>query len=366
MTEAPNIAQLVANNDLPEVGIFNPFDPVARADPYPLYAQLRREDPVRRSVLGVWIVSRYADVAPVLRDPRFGNDIRKADDLWFLQLPGAQERLERRSKIMLFTDPPDHTRLRALVNKAFTPKVAETLRARIEALVDELLAPALEKGALDVIGDLGFPLPVTIIAEMLGVPLSDREMFRAWSQRLARTLDPFMSPEVYQEVEASATELEAYWRALIAERRARPRDDLLTALIAAEDEGDRLSEEELMSMVTLILIAGHETTMNLIGNGLLALMRQPDALAELQHDPGLAEGAIEELLRYDGTVQLTGRTLLDDAEVGGVQFRKGEFCVLLLGGANRDPDRFDDPERLHLARPDNRHLAFGGGAHYCL
>ncbi|MGZ4209252.1 MAG: cytochrome P450, partial [Actinomycetota bacterium] len=216
MTEAPNIAQLVANNDLPEVGIFNPFDPVARADPYPLYAQLRREDPVRRSVLGVWIVSRYADVAPVLRDPRFGNDIRKADDLWFLQLPGAQERLERRSKIMLFTDPPDHTRLRALVNKAFTPKVAETLRARIEALVDELLAPALEKGALDVIGDLGFPLPVTIIAEMLGVPLSDREMFRAWSQRLARTLDPFMSPEVYQEVEASATELEAYWRALIA------------------------------------------------------------------------------------------------------------------------------------------------------
>src|SRR6266542_832885 len=247
-------AELLAQNEnLPDVSIFNPYDPTVRANPYPVYERLRVEDPVRRSPLGVWIVSRYNDMAPILRDPRFGNDIRKADNLWFFDTPGARERMERRSKIMLFSDPPDHTRLRALVSKAFTPKVAEALRARAETLVDELLEPAIETGELNVIADMGFPLPVTIIADLLGVPLEDQDRFHVWSAQLARTLDPFLPDDVHAEVESTAVELEAYWAELIDARRAHPRDDLLTRLIEAEEQGERLTEEELMSMATLLL-----------------------------------------------------------------------------------------------------------------
>jgi len=350
----------------PEALIFNPFDPVTRADPYPVYRRLREEDPVHRSPLGIWILSRYADIEPRLRDPRFSNDIRNANSLPLAAAEGVEERLERRSKVMLFVDPPDHTRLRGLVNKAFTPRTVETLRPRAQEIVDDLLGRVEGEGGMDLIADLAYPLPVIVIAEMLGVPPEDRDVFHKWSTDLARSLDPLLPEDVMVTIEQSADEFTEYFAKLIAERRANPGDDLLSALVAAEQAGDRLSEEELVSTCILLLVAGHETTMNLIGNGMLALLRQPDQLERLRADPSLVPNAVEELLRYDGTVQLTGRTAKEPIDIAGRTVEAGEICIMLLGSANRDPDRFEDPERVDVGRADIKHLAFGGGAHYCL
>jgi cytochrome P450 len=352
--------------DAPEALIFNPFDPVTRADPYPVYRRLREEDPVHRSPLGLWILSRHADIEPVLRDPRFSSDLRNAASFPLAAPADIEERLERRSKVMLFTDPPDHTRLRALVNKAFTPRTVERLRPRAHEIVDRLISDVEDGGAMDLIADLAYPLPVIVIAEMLGVPPEDRDVFRQWSTDLARSLDPMLPPEVIDKIEGSADAFDAYFRPLFAERRAHPTDDLLSALVAAEEAGDRLSEEELLATCILLLVAGHETTMNLIGNGMLALLRHPDQLERLRADPSLVPNAIEEMLRYDGTVQMTGRTATADTEIGGETIRKGEISILLVGSANRDPGRYDEPERLDVTRTNIRHLAFGAGAHYCL
>jgi cytochrome P450 len=357
-------AGLVAN--APAAPIFNPFDPVTRADPYPIYRRLREEDPIHRSPLGIWILSRYGDIEPLLRDPRFSNDVRNASSLPLATADNIEARLERRAKVMLFVDPPDHTRLRGLVNKAFTPRVVEQLRSRVHEIVDDLLGRAEAKGSMDLIADLSYPLPVIVIAEMLGVPPEDRDVFHGWSGDLARSLDPLLPAELIDTIERSADAFTEYFLKLIAERRARPGDDLLSALVAAEQAGDRLSEEELVSTCILILVAGHETTMNLIGNGMLALLRQPDQLSRLRADPSLVPNAVEELLRYDGTVQLTGRTAKADVDLEGRRVAAGEICILLLGSANRDPERFADPERVDVTRTDIKHLAFGAGAHYCL
>jgi len=362
---APQIAAQVDAGS-PEALIFNPFDPVTRADPYPVYRRLREEDPVHRSPLGIWILSRYADIEPILRDARFSNDIRNANSLPLATADNVEERLERRAKVMLFVDPPDHTRLRSLVNKAFTPRVVDQLRPRVEEIVDDLLGRAEAKGSMDLIADLSYPLPVIVIAEMLGVPPEDRDVFHQWSGDLARSLDPLLPPELIDTIERSADAFTEYFEKLIADRRARPGDDLLSALVAAEQAGDRLSGEELVSTCILILVAGHETTMNLIGNGMLALLRHPDQLERLRTDPSLVPNAVEELLRYDGTVQMTGRTAKVDVEIDGHAIQAGEICILLVGSANRDPERFTDPERVDVTRTDIKHLAFGAGAHYCL
>ena len=350
----------------PEALIFNPFDPVTRADPYLVYRRLREEDPVHRSPLGIWILSRYADIEPRLRDPNFSNDIRNASTLPLAAAPGVEDRIERRSKVMLFVDPPDHTRLRGLVNKAFTPRTVEALRPRAQEIVDDLLGRVEGEGGMDLIADLAYPLPVIVIAEMLGVPPEDRDVFHKWSTDLARSLDPLLPPELMDVIERSADEFTEYFAKLIAQRRANPGDDLLSALVAAEQSGDRLSEEELLSTCILLLVAGHETTMNLIGNGMLALLRHPDQLDRLRADPSLVPNAIEELLRYDGTVQMTGRTAKARIEIAGNTIEAGEICILLIGSANRDPERFNDPERVDVMRSDIKHLAFGAGAHYCL
>lgn len=349
--------------DAPELRLFNPHDEEIRADPYPLYHRLRTEEPIRRSPFGVWMFTRYDEVHAILRDHRFSSNLLNAEHLPFGDAD-TRERLERRSKVMLFADPPLHTRLRSLVNKAFTTRVVEAMRGRVEQITDELLARAGDE--IDLIADLAYPLPVTVIAEMLGVPASDHEVFAGWSRDLAANLDPFQTPELYDRAMAAGDAFDHYFSGLIVERRREPRDDLLTAMVHAEEKGDRLDEEELLALCTLLLVAGHETTVSLIGNGTLALLRQPDALARLREDPGLATSAIEELLRYDGTVQFTGRTALADVEVGGVTIAKGDVSIVVVGAANRDPARFPDPDRLDLARPDNKHLAFGGGAHFCL
>lgn len=342
--------------------LFNPFDPGFIADPYPAYARLREEDPVHRSPMGFWVLSRYDDVVGLLRDPRFGRG-------GFDQLFQARFGEAGFDMSMLFRDPPDHTRLRALVSKAFTPRVVEQMRGHIQEIVDGLLDRVQGAGRMDVIADLAYPLPVTVICEMLGVPTGERDRFRAWSLDIARSLDAIAlptGPEVIERGRAARHALADYFRVLIAERRAAPRPDLLSDLIAAEEQGDRLSEGELMSTLILLLVAGHETTVNLVGNGTLALLRHPAELGRLRADPGLVESAVEELLRYDGPVQRTGRIAAADVDIAGTAIPAGALVTGLIGSANRDPAHFADPDRLDVGRTDNRHLAFGWGIHFCL
>lgn len=350
---------------------FNPFDPAYRSNPYPVLNHLRETDPVHVSPLGFTALSRYADCATMLRHPMSTSDSRKSPG-WPEQVRAQgldpDQVLLESTPPFLFMDPPDHTRLRGLVNKAFTPRVVENLRPRVEAIVAELLDAAAKRGSLEVIEELAYPLPVIVISEMLGVPKEDSETFKAWSREMARSLDPdfVLPPEVQERRQRAAEEFTEYMRGLIAKRRVEPQDDLLSALIAVEEEGLKLTENELLSTAILLLIAGHETTVNLIGNGTLALLRHPDQMQRLRDDPSLIKTAVEELLRFDPPVQLTGRIALEDIELSDVVIPKHTQTVLLLGAANRDPAQFPDPERLDIGRTENRHLAFGMGIHFCL
>ena len=270
---------------------------------------------------------------------------------------------------MLFRDPPDHTRLRALVSKAFTPRMIETMRDHIQEIVDRLLDRVQDAGRMDVMEDLAYPLPVTVICEMLGVPVTDHASIRGWSADIARSLDAIGLPSDQEIVERGRTSrraLAGYFRRLVPERRARPQQDLLSGLIAAEEQGDKLSQDEVIAMCLLLFIAGHETTVNLIGNGTLALLRHPDQMRKLQADPALIGNAVEELLRYDSPVQRTARIASVDAEVGGQPMPKGTMVITALGAANRDPAQFSDPDVLDVTRKDPRHISFGFGIHFCL
>jgi cytochrome P450 len=362
------------------VAVYDPADPRAASDPWPLYEQLRREAPVHRSPRGFWVLARHDHCLAVLRDRRASADAGNIDPARAPEgfaagrgRPGAAAevavaRAERDNRPFLFRDPPDHTRLRGLVSQAFTPRTVEDLRPRTEAVVAELLDTALERGEVDVVADLAYPLPVRIIGDMLGVPAADQDRFHGWSAALARGLDPdfLLTEEVHRARLDAVAAFADYFFALLAERRAHPRDDLLSRLATVEDRGDVLTEGELLSTAILLLVAGHETTVNLIGGGVLALLEHPAELQRLRADPGLARPAVEELLRYVSPVQLTGRSLTGDLEVGGAVLRRGEFVLVLIGSANRDPAAFDRPERLDLTRPDNRHLGFGFGLHHCL
>ena len=343
---------------------FNPVDPEFVRNPYPTYHRLRAEDPVHQSPLGFWVLTRYEDVATALRDPRFAKEAIAAvvAARFGIPVPGI-------GLSMLDSDPPDHTRLRGLVSKAFTPRVVETLRPHIQQIVDGVLDRVEGAGAMDLIEDFAYPLPVVVICEMLGVPVEDRERFKQWGIDIARGLDAILlgpDSEVTQRSKASRGALSEYFRDLIAERRRAPRPDMLSALIAAEEAGDKLSADELLATCILLLVAGHETTVNLIGNGTLALLRHPDQLRRLRENSGLIHGAVEELLRYDGPVQRTARIPSEDVTIGGRTIPKGEMVMPFTGAANRDPAQFADPDRLDITRPDNRHVAFGLGIHFCL
>jgi cytochrome P450 len=344
---------------------FNPMDPEFLADPYPTYHRLRAEDPVHHSPLGFWVLTRYEDVSAVLRDPRFIKEPLAA-------LVAARFGVEVPRGVglsMLDRDPPDHTRLRSLVGTAFTPRVVEGLRPRIQQIVDGLITHAQAVGSMDVIEEFAYPIPVNVICELLGIPVADHERFKGWSLDIARGLDSIYLPadsEVPRRSAASRHAISDYFRDLIARRRAAPRGDLLSALIAAEEAGDKLNEEELLATCILILIAGHETTVNLIGNGVLALLRNPDELRRLRATPGLITSAVEELLRYDGPVQRTARVASAEATIGGRTIARGEMVMPFIGAADRDPAQFPDPDRLDLTRGDNRHIAFGWGIHFCL
>ena len=349
-----------------ETGVtFNPMDPEFVADPYPVYARLRSEDPVHQSPLGFWILTRYDDVAAVLRDPTFAKEALAA----FVAARFGVAVPPGLGLSMLDRDPPDHTRLRGLVSKAFTPRVVDGLRPRIRDIVEGLLARVERAGTMDLIEQFAYPLPVIVICEMLGVPVEDQERFKGWGLDIARGLDTILLPpdsEVGRRSIESRRALADYFRGLIARRRASPRDDLLSGLIAAEEAGDKLNEDELLATCILLLVAGHETTVNLIGNGTLALLRHPDQLRVLRENPGLVGSAVEELLRFDGPVQRTARIPSADVTIRGRTIGKGEMVMPFIGAANRDPAQFPDPDRLDITRADNRHLALGWGIHFCL
>ena len=344
---------------------FNPMDPEFLADPYPTYHRLRDEDPVHHSPMDFWVLTRYEDVAAVLRDPRFIKEpiVSMVAARFGVSVPPGV------GLSMLDRDPPDHTRLRSLVSKAFTPRVVDGLRPRIQKMVDELITRAEAVGTMDLIEEFAYPIPVNVICEMLGVPVEDHERFKGWSLDIARGLDSVWLPpesEIPKRSGAARHAIGDYMRGLIGERRASPRADLLSALIAAEEAGDRLSEDELIATCILLLIAGHETTVNLIGNGTLALLRHPEELRRLRETPGLITSAVEELLRYDGPVQRTARITSTAVTIGGRTIPKGEMVMPFIGAADRDPSQFPDPDRLDLGRADNRHIAFGWGIHFCL
>jgi pimeloyl-[acyl-carrier protein] synthase len=346
--------------------LFDPFLPEFNADPYPFYHRLREADPVHQSPLGFWVLTRYDDCVMVLRDPRFG---RAGFEGLLESVYGNTVEQGRLPTSMLFRDPPDHTRLRGLVSRAFTPRVVEGLRPRIQQIVDGLLDRVQGAGRMEVISDLAYPLPVTVISEMLGVPEEDRERIKQWSADIARSLDAIglpTDPEIVDRGRTGRRAIGDYFRSLIPDRKKRPRGDLLSLLIEAEEQGDKLSEGELLATCVLLYIAGHETTVNLIGNGLLALLRHPEELERLHDAPSLIQSAVEELLRYDGPVQRTARITNADVELGEHKIPKGSMVVPVIGAANRDPAHFPDPDRLDVSRPDNRHIAFGFGIHFCL
>ena len=353
-----------------EMALFSPMAPRVRKNPYPIYHRLREQDPVHFSPFGTCLLTRYADAVAVLRDKRFSVEHRNYVDERQPNImgdgfgPAPSER--DLSNVMLFIDPPRHTRLRTLVNKAFTPRVIDHLRGRVEKILDELLDSVDGKGQMDVISALAYPLPVQVICEMLGVPLEDRERIRVWSRQIAPILDPIVTAEAQAGIEEAADHLDTYWDGLIEDRRSDLRDDLLSELIRAEDEGHRLNHDELRSTCNLVLIAGHETTMNLIGNGLLALLRHPAEADKLRKQPELARTAVEELLRYDSPVHLTARSATENVEVGGATLERGQLAIVAIGGVNRDPSEFPDPDRLDIERAPNHHVAFSAGAHFCV
>jgi pimeloyl-[acyl-carrier protein] synthase len=347
---------------LSKVLTYNPFLAEVREDPYPHYRELREAEPVHRSpFMDMWVLTRYEDVAFVLRDQRFSADRTKWDGV--RDVENFQP-----TRSLLSLDPPDHTRLRHLVSKAFTPRVVEQLRPEAQAIVDEALDKAAVRGTMELIEDLAYPLPVAVIARMLGVPEKDWPRFREWSRVLVSSLDPvaFPSPEMLAALTSAQEALLDYLRGIVARRRREPRSDLISDLIAVEEQGEGLNERELLVMLNLLLVAGHETTVNLIGNGMLALLRHPDQLALLRGRPGLIETAVEELLRFDSPVQLTGRIAAQDCTLGGQDIRQGQLILTLLGAANRDPQQFADPDRLDLTRSPNQHFSFGRGIHFCL
>lgn len=353
---------------------FNPFDPAFRADPYPFYDELRRHDPVHVTPFGTIVLTRYEDVATTLRSNDFSRDIEANANEPTDELNKAKRARRRRnlnSKSILNLDPPDHTRLRRLVSKAFTPSAIDRLRGRVQSLVDDVLDRAAARGGMELVDELAFPIPFQVISDLLAMPTDRADEMREWSQIITQNLEPTSTLDDLERSDAVFAEFIPYLMSIIEDRRRRPGDDLLSALIAVEEDGDVLSLPELISFVVLLYIAGHETTVNLIGNSINALLGHPDQLARWHADPSIGARAVDECLRLDGPVQQTVRVpivpVTYQGSDGPVVVQPGTVVTTVLGAANHDPSIFDDPHRLDLARPNaNRHLAFAAGIHYCL
>jgi hypothetical protein len=349
--------------------LFNPLAPEFIRDPYPFYERLRANDPMHVTPFGAVAASRHAEASLVLRDKRFGKDFIDRSVRRYGPKIMEEPVFRSMSHWMLQQDPPDHARLRGLVVKAFTARRVEDMRPRIQEIVDQTLERLVPQGHMDLIEDFAFRLPVTIICDMLGIPEDHREVFYASSRDGGRLLDPVpLTPDEISQGNAANAMAQMYFQQLFELRRKNPGDDLTTQLVQAEEDGSKLSNEELTANIILLFGAGHETTVNLIGNGLLALHRNPDQLALLKANPSLITNAIEEFLRYDSSVQMSGRVALEDIEdLGGKRIPKGETVLCLLGSANRDPAVYPDhPDRLDITRTNVKPLSFGGGIHFCL
>jgi cytochrome P450 len=344
--------------------VFDPRTPGFTTNPYPLLHRLRAQDPVHRSPMGFWVLTRYADVAMVLRTSRLFGTGATARGMRTRYGDGAA--LAYVSRRMSNYDPPDHTRLRSLVTRAFTARRVESMRPHIQAIADHLLDAVADAEPIDIVADVAHPLPSLVICEMLGVPEGDRPQFSAWTDAIAFLLAPLIDADRLVAGEAAAGQFMNYVRALVGERRGAPGDDLLSALIAAEETGDRLAEDELVATVVFLFSAGHQTTRDLVGNGLLALLHHPDQWERLIDDRSLVPAAVEECLRFDSPVTMFPRRALEDTDIGGTAISAGEQVYVSISGANRDLARFPNPDRFDLTRGDNEHVAFGGGIHYCL
>ncbi len=353
------------------LSLANVLRPEVRANPYSFYHQLRAEDPVHwDEAMGFWALTRYAEVVSAFHDLRFSRaQGLKAgiDRLPEVEREQAQPIYDAFSKTMAYSDPPYHTRLRGLANKAFTPRVVEQMRPHIQHITDELLDAAQVNGQLDVIRDLAQPLPLIVIAELLGLPVEDRAQLKQWSDDQFAVLGVVRrSPGLMEKAVRSQAESSDYIKTLIEQRRQNPKPDLLSALVAVEEEGQHLTRDELVANVGQLLAAGHETTTNLIGNGSLALLQHPDQMKKLRDEPALINAAVEEILRYDNPVQIVYRSAAEEVELGGKRIGKGQLVNLVVGAANRDPAQFDEPDRFDLSRPEGRHVGLGLGIHFCL
>lgn len=365
MNVTANIASPQRKRDR-SLGLYRLLDPVVLANPYPLYDRLRTEDPVYwDAVLHAWVVTRYLDVVTVLQC----YSAARTPDPEYLATMGLQAFnpiAQVMKRQMIFMDPPSHTRIRRLAASAFTPHRVETMRHHVQEITDSRIAAVRESGRMDVIADLAAPLPATVTAELLGVPVDDWEQLKAWTSDFAEVLgnlqhNPDRTPQALQTLK----EMTAYFREKIHGCPHSLKDGLVASFMTAEERGDKLSEEDVIANSILTMNGGQETTTNLIGNGLLALLRNPDQMRMLQADPSLLPAAIEELLRFESPVQYTARLAPDDMELGGQMIRKRQAVMVVIGAANRDPERFPDPDRLDIRRENNRHLAFGWGAHFC-
>ncbi|MBI3964007.1 MAG: cytochrome P450 [Chloroflexi bacterium] len=362
MTPADRAGSAVLEDDL--------LSPDVTRDPHPYFHRLRAEDPVHWNELwGGWVLTRYDDVLAAFRDPRFSSDrftsyLHRRTDA---NRSASNATFRMLSEWMVFRDPPDHTRLRLFVNKAFTPRVIEGLRPLIERTVDDLLTEVVARDRCDLVWDFAYPLPAIVIAGMLGVVLEDCDRLKAWSDELATIVHGALrAADRHERAQQSTREMAAHFHSLIHERRTAPHDDLISALIAAEHKGSLLSEDEIVATCILLLFAGHETTTNFIGNAVLALLQQPERLAELRGQPQIGVAAVDELLRFDGPVKATIRWATGDVELRGRRIERGQRILLVQSAANRDPERFPEPDRLDFTRRDNQHVAFGYGIHYCL
>src|SRR5438132_570394 len=348
------------------LSLFHLLDPEVLANPYPLYRRLRSEAPVHWDpYLHAWVVTRYADVVTVLHHFS-ANRTPTPEQFAAMGLSELGPIAQMMTRHMLFMDAPANTRLRGLASMAFTPARVEVLRSHIRSILDDLMAPLLRAGRMDVIGDLAAPLPAIVTAEMLGVPTSDCDKLKAWSADFAEVLGNFQhNPDRASRTLKCVEEMTSYFRSAIRQMRIKPREGLINAFITAEIDGDRLSEDEVIANCIVTMVGGQETTTNLIGNGVLSLVRNPEELARLRRDPSLVPSAVEELLRYESPSQHTARLAPDDVELGGRPIRKRQAVIAVMAAANRDPERFPDPDRLDVGRTDNRHVAFGWAAHFC-
>mgnify|MGYP002778125191 CR=1 FL=1 len=350
---------------------FNPFDPEFHANPYPAYQQLRSREPVHQHFLGSWGLTRYADVKAILRHPQIRSDnlpqrLQNKNNYLEHKSQNLNALVQVTSTWLLSLEPPDHTRIRKLVGKAFSPVEIERLRPKVQQIVDDLIDKVQQNGSMDIISDIARPLPVRVISMMLGIPEETQSQVDQWANDLSGILDPLNSLETLVYMDEVVLKFSKSLEKLILEREQAPKRDLISAFIAARDEGDKLNHNELLTTCMLLFGTGEETTVNLIGNGMLALFHHPNQMELLKHEPNLIQSAVEEFARYDSPIQRIARVALEDVEIGNQVIHAGEQLILYLGAANRDPAQFLDADRLDITRTDNYHLAYADGIHYCL